>query len=179
MATGSAARQHFQKWLNTDVLEVFWQESIIDNDTLIGLDCRWQCVDIATTEPPLGGKNIGKEPTERAKQEKTLSLITDTNGITLGTHVARAIVSDIRLLEQAIYDTLNALLHFIQNLVAHVAQDKGCGTITVRLLLEKVSGYILFIKWRPKESKDLKQTRSVKARYRVVDRTHRRLNRFV
>jgi hypothetical protein len=63
----SGAHRRFQEWTEADVFVALWEEGLVAYDALRGIDWAWLAMDGAMTKAPLGGKKVGKNPTDRGK----------------------------------------------------------------------------------------------------------------
>ncbi len=66
-------------------------------DEARGLDWSWLAMDGAMTRAPLGGKETGRNPTDRGKRGVKRSILTEANGIPVGVAVAGANQVDFKL----------------------------------------------------------------------------------
>ena len=68
ICSSSSAHRRFQEWSEAGVFVKLWQIGLAEYDTLRGIDWEWLSMDGAMTKAPLGGKKVGKNPTDRGKQ---------------------------------------------------------------------------------------------------------------
>lgn len=64
----SVAHERFQEWIKAGVFFDFWLRGLFMYDEVKGIDWKWVSVDGAMTKSPLGGKETGANPTDRAKK---------------------------------------------------------------------------------------------------------------
>lgn len=64
----STAHNRFQEWTKAGVFLKLWKVGIERFDELKGIDWEWLSLDGAMTKAPLGGKDTGKNPTDRGKK---------------------------------------------------------------------------------------------------------------
>lgn len=83
-----------------------WNIALELYDELVGLDWRWQSVDVAMTKALLGGEKTRKNRTDRGKTGTKRSLVTEAVGIPTGLAVGGANIHDIRLLRSTLTDSL-------------------------------------------------------------------------
>jgi hypothetical protein len=70
-------------------------------DALEGIDWEWLAMAGAMTKAPLGGKKVGKNPTDRGKSGPKRSLLTD-GGVPIGLAVAGANRHDCKLVTETL-----------------------------------------------------------------------------
>src|SRR5262249_7930659 len=94
----STVHRRFQRWIERDVLERIWarvQEACAD---LGGCDWEWQAADGWLRQGPPGGKDVGPNPTDRAKNGVKRSLLVEKDGGPLAITIAGATIPDAKLL---------------------------------------------------------------------------------
>jgi len=125
----------------------------------------------------LGGKKVGKNPTDRGQLGTKRSVLTDGRGVPLGLAVAGANRNDFKLTRETIesiaVERPDATLEAPQGLCL----DKGYDYDEVRDLLDEF-GFTAHIRARGAEAHALKHEAGFKARRWVVERTHSWMNRF-
>jgi putative transposase len=125
----------------------------------------------------LGGKKVGKNPTDRGKIGTQRSLLADGGGVPMGLAVEGANRHDFKMVEA----TLTSIP--IERPTPTPAQpqgrclDKGYDDDAVRELLAEF-GFTAPIRARGEEAKALTQETGFTARRWVVERTHSWMNRF-
>jgi hypothetical protein len=129
------------------------------------------------TKASLGGKTVGKNPTDRGKMGTKRSILTDGGGVPLGLAVEGANQNDFKMVEA----TLTSIP--IERPTPTPAQpqgmclDKGDDDDEVRELLVELR-FTAHIRARGEEAKALTQEAGFKARRWVVECTHRWMNCF-
>jgi putative transposase len=84
----SSAHRRFMEWMEAGVFQEFWRRGLLAYDEFVGIDWSWLAMDGAMTKAPLGGEDVGPNPTDRAKQGAKRSILTDAAGVPLGLAVA-------------------------------------------------------------------------------------------
>ena len=97
ICSSSAAHRRFQEWTEADVFVALWEQGLVDYDALQGIDWAWLAMDGAMTKAPLGGKKVGKNPTDRGKIGTKRSVLTDGGGVPIGLAVDGANRHDFKL----------------------------------------------------------------------------------
>ena len=77
ICSSSSAHRRFQEWTEADVFVALWEQGLVEYDALHGIDWAWLAMDGAMTKAPLGGKKVGKPPTDRGKIGTKRSVLTD------------------------------------------------------------------------------------------------------
>jgi transposase len=81
ICSSSAAHRRFQEWTAAGVFLALWNDGLATYEALQGIDWEWLAMDGAMTKAPLGGKKVGKNPTDRGKIGTKRSLLTDGGGV--------------------------------------------------------------------------------------------------
>lgn len=68
LCSSSPAHRRFQEWEKAGVFHEIWRQGLLEYDQTVGIDWQWLAADGAMTKAPLGGKNTGPNPTDRAKK---------------------------------------------------------------------------------------------------------------
>jgi putative transposase len=125
----------------------------------------------------LGGKKVGKNPTDRGKIGTKRSVLTDGGGVPIGLAVAGANRNDFKMAAETItsipVERPAPTLEQPQGLCL----DKGYDYDEVRALLAEF-GFTAHIRGRGEEAQAIKRDAGYKARRWVVERTHSWINRF-
>jgi putative transposase len=125
----------------------------------------------------LGGKKVGKNPTDRGKIGTKRSVLTDGGGVPIGLAVAGANRNDFKMAAETItsipVERPAPTLEQPQGLCL----DKGYDYDEVRALLAEF-GFTAHIRGRGEEAQAIKREAGYKARRWVVERTHSWINRF-
>jgi putative transposase len=156
LCSRSSAHRRFQEWTAAGVFLAWWTNGLVEYEALQGIDWEWLAMDGAMTKAPLGGKKVGKNPTDRGKIGTKRSLLTDGGGVPIGLAVEGANRNDFKRVEA----TLTSIP--IERPTPTPAQpqgrclDKGYDYDEVRELLVEF-GFTAHIRARGKEAKALKQ----------------------
>jgi putative transposase len=125
----------------------------------------------------LGGKKVGKNPTDRGKIGTKRSVLTDGDGVPLGLAVAGANRNDFKMVEETLTGIPIERPTPTPERPQGICLDKGYDYDEVRALLAEF-GFTAHIRARGEEAKALKQETGFKARRWVVERPHSWMNRF-
>jgi putative transposase len=125
----------------------------------------------------LGGKKVGKNPTDRGKQGTKRSLLTEGGGVPIGLCVEEANRNDFKLLRETIESIAIERLVPTAQREQGMCLDKGYDYDEVREILKEF-GFTVHIRVRGEEAQDIKREAGYKARRWVVERTHSWMNRF-
>ena len=125
----------------------------------------------------MGGKKVGKNPTDRGKIGTKRSVLTDGGGVPIGLAVAGANRHDFKMAAETItsipVERPAPTLEQPQGLCL----DKGYDYDEVRALLAEF-GCTAHIRGRGEEAQAITREAGYKARRWVVERTHSGINRF-
>jgi putative transposase len=125
----------------------------------------------------LGGKKVGKNPTDRGKIGTKRSILTDGGGVPIGLAVAGANRNDFKMVKEPItsipVERPAPTLEQPQGLCL----DKGYDYDEVRALLAEF-GFTAHLRGRGEEAQAIKREAGYKAHRWVVERTHSWMNRF-
>ena len=102
ICSSSAAHRRFQEWVEADVFAALWEQGLVGYDALQGIDWAWLAMDGAMTKAPLGGKKVGKNPTDRGKSGTKRRLLTDGSGVPIGLAVDGANRNDCKMTRETI-----------------------------------------------------------------------------
>jgi putative transposase len=128
-------------------------------------------------KPPLGGKKVGKHPTDRGKTGTKRSVLTDGKGVPMGLAVDGAHRNDFTMARETIESIAVERPDPPPDTPQGLCLDKGDDDDEVRDLLTEF-GLTAPIRARGEEAKALKQEAGCKARRWVVARTPSWMNRF-
>ena len=134
-------------------------------------------MDGAMTTAPLGGKKVGKNPTDRGKIGTKRSVLTDGHGVPIGLAVDGANRHDFTLTRETIERIAVERPDPTPEAPQGMCADKGYDDDEVRALLTEF-GFTAHIRARGEEAQALKQEAGFTARRWVVERTHSWMNRF-
>ena len=98
----SSVHRWFQRWCRNGVFEKVWAALLGECEELRAVDWRWQAADGRLGKARFGGKNVGKNPTDRAKNGTKQSVLVEREGGPLAVVIAGANVVDQKLLEATI-----------------------------------------------------------------------------
>jgi putative transposase len=177
LCSHSAAHRRFQEWVAADVLLALWKAGLLEYDRLKGLDWSWLSMDGCQTKAPLGGKNTGKNPTDRGKLGAKRSLLTEAAGVPVGLAIAGANRHDMQLVKPTIESLPVARPTSTTDAPQGRCMDKGYDDDEVRDTLQEF-GFTAHIRARGEEAQAIKQEAGFRARRWVVERTHSWMNRF-
>ena len=177
LCSSSAAHRRCQDWTKADVFLVLWESGLAADEALEGIEWQGRALDGAMTTAPLGGKKVGKNPTERGKLGAQRSRRTDGGGGPIGLAVAGAHRHDFQMVRETLESIPVARPAPTADTPQGMCLDQGDDDDEVRDLLAEF-GFTAPILARGEEAKALKQEAGDKARRWVVERTHSWMNRF-
>jgi putative transposase len=154
-----------------------WTTGLVAYEALKGIDWEWLAMDSAMTKAPLGGKKVGKNPTDRGKIGTTRSVLTEGGGVPIGLAVEGANRNDFKMARATITSIPITRPEPTPDRPQGMCLDKGYDFDEVRDLLAEF-GFTAHIRARGEEAKALKQELGFKARRWVVERTHSWMHRF-
>jgi transposase len=125
----------------------------------------------------LGGKKVGKNPTDRGKSGTKRRVLTDGQGVPIGLAVDGANRHACKMARATIESMAVERPDPTADTPQGLCLDKGYDYDEVRDLLEEF-GFPAHIRARGAEAKARKQEAGVKARRWVVERTQSWMNRF-
>jgi putative transposase len=125
----------------------------------------------------LGGKKVGKHPTDRGKIGAKRSLLTEGGGVPIGLAVEGANRNDFKMVRETIESIPVKRPAPTPATPQGMCLDKGYDYDEVRDLLAEF-GFTAHIRARGEEAKALQQDAGFRARRWVVERTHSWMNRF-
>jgi putative transposase len=97
-----SAHRHIQEWAEAGGFLTLWMMGLADYDALHGIDWAWLVMDGAMTKASLGGKTVGKNPTDRGKTGTKRSILTDSGGVPIGLAVEGANRNDFKMTRETI-----------------------------------------------------------------------------
>jgi len=167
----SSVHRTFQRWIQLGVFDRIWAVLQASCEELGGVNWQWQSADTALAKARMGGDEIGKNPTDRAKPGTKRSLLTEADGGPLAVVVAAANVHDTKLLAQ----TLDAIIVERQSpteeTTQHLCLDKGYDNPTGHQAVGNHQ-YMGHIRRIGEEKFDANRQKTYPARRWVVERTH-------
>jgi putative transposase len=125
----------------------------------------------------LGGKKVGKNPTDRGKIGTKRSVLTDGGGVPLGLAVEGANRNDFRMVQETLTSIPVERPMPTPEKPQGMCLDKGDDFDEVRELLAAFE-FTAHIRARGEEAHAIKHEAGSKARRWVVERTHSWMNRF-
>jgi putative transposase len=177
LCSSSSAHRRLQEWAAAGVFLAFWGQGLAVYEALQGIDWEWLAMDGAMTKAPLGGKKVGKNPTDRGKIGTKRSVLTDGGGVPIGLAVEGANRHDFKMAQ----DTLTSIPVERPRPTPEKPQglclDQGYDVDEVRELLATFE-CTAHIRARGEEAHAIKREAGYKARRWVVERTHSWMNRF-
>jgi putative transposase len=125
----------------------------------------------------LGGKKVGKNPTDRGKIGTKRSVLTDGGGVPIGLAVEGANRNDFKMVQETLTSIPVERPMPTPEQPQGMCLDKGYDFDEGRELLAAF-GFTAHIRARGEEAQAIKREAGYKARRWVVERTHRWMNRF-
>jgi len=177
LCSSRAAHRRFQEWTAAGVFLALWTQGLVAYDALKGMDWEWLAMDGAMTKAPLGGKKVGKNPTDRGTSGTKRSVLTDGGGVPVGLAVEGENRNEFKMVRETIESIPIARPEPIPDTPQGRCLDKGYDSDEVRDLLTEC-GFTAHIRARGEEAKALKQEAGFKARLWVGERTPSWMNRF-
>lgn len=172
----SAAHRRCQEWVEADVFVALWDQGLVAYEALQGMDWAWLAMDGALPPAPLGGKKVGKNPTDRGKIGTKRSGLTDGGGVPLGLAVDGANRNDVKLTRETIARLAVERPEPSADTPHGRCLGKGYDDNEGRELRSEL-GFTAPMRARGEEAQVLKQEAGVKAHRGVVERTHSGRNR--
>jgi putative transposase len=90
LCASRSAHRRVQEWTAAGVFLALWTNGLVAYAALNGIDWEWLALDGAMTKAPLGGKTVGKTPTDRGEIDAKRRVLTDGGGGPLGLAVEGA-----------------------------------------------------------------------------------------
>jgi putative transposase len=177
LCSSRAAHRRFQEWAAAGVFLAFWAQGLAVYEALQGIDWEWLAMDGAMTKAPLGGKKVGKHPTDRGKLGTKRSVLTDGGGVPIGLAVEGANRNDFRMVQETLTSIPVERPLPTPEKPQGMCLDKGYDFDEVRALLATFES-TAHIRARGEEAQAIKHEAGYKARRWVVERTHSWMNRF-
>jgi putative transposase len=171
ICSSSSAHRRFQEWVEADVFVALWEKGLVDYEALQGIDWEWLAMDGAMTKALLGGKKVGKNPTDRGTMGPKRSVLTDGRGVPLGLAVDGANRNDCKMARETIESIAAERPDATPEAPQSLCLDKGYDYDEVRALLDEF-GFTAHIGARSEEAQALKQEARCKAWRWKVERSH-------
>lgn len=175
ICSSSSAHRRFQEWSEAGVFLGLWQIGLAEYDALRGVDWEWLAIDGAMTKAPLGGKEVGPNPTDRGKKGTKRSVVSK-GGVPIGL-VAGANCNDFKLLRQTIQSIVLERPDVTTEQPQGMGLDKGYACPEVYEIVQEF-GFTAHVRARGEEAQTLKREAGYRARRWVVERAHSWMNRF-
>jgi putative transposase len=102
LATGSTWPRRFQAWVQAGACQTLWKRLLSAYDARRGIAWRWQGVERASTNAPLGGEATGPNPTDRGQRGTTRHVLSDRRGAPVAAQVTAATTHDMNALFDAL-----------------------------------------------------------------------------
>ncbi len=67
--SGSTIHRRFQEWQAAGFFEKIWALALMEYDEMEGIGWEWQSIDGSMVKAPLALESVGKNPTDRGKNE--------------------------------------------------------------------------------------------------------------
>jgi putative transposase len=176
LCSSRSAHRRFQEWAAAGVFLAFWAQGLAVDEALQGIDWEWLAMDGAMTKAPLGGKKVGKNPTDRGKIGTKRSLLTDGGGVPIGLAVEGANRNDFKMVQATLTSIPVERPMPTPEKPQGLCLDKGYDFDEVRDLLATFE-FTAHIRARGEEAQAIKHEAGDKARRWVVERTHSWMNR--
>jgi putative transposase len=165
----SSVHRWFQRWCRNGILEQIWAALVEECDELQAVNWRWQAVDGRLGKARFGGKNVGKNPTDRGKKGTKQSLLVEGDGGPLGVVIAGANVPDMKLLEATI-EAIVVERPNVNGLEQNLCLDRGYDNPTGHRVTG-ANGYVPHIRPIGEDRRDSRRSGRSKPRRWVVERT--------
>jgi len=150
--SSSVIHERFQTWRRQGVFEKILAAMLRYYGPTRHIRWVWQAVDSRNCPAPLGGKDTGKNPTDRAKLGGKIHILVDQRGAPLSIHVTGANEND----KWYVTALVLSILAKRPTTTQHFCADKAYDSWDVHLFVQQ-QGYVPHIKHRRRrnEPKDL------------------------
>ena len=165
----SSVHRWFQRWCRNGIFERTWAVLVEECDEVGAVNWRWQAADGRLGKARFGGKNVGKNPTDRGQNGTKQSLWVEGNGGPLGAVIAGANVPDMKLLEETI-EAIVVERPDPEELEQHLSLDRGYDNPTGHEVTER-HGYVGHIRPIGQDRRETRRPGRRTARRWVVERT--------
>jgi len=88
--SSSVLHERFQTWQKVGIWEKVFQTMVRFYARERHVGWKWQSIDSKSCSAPLGGKDTGKNPTDRAKSGSKIHILVDERGAPLAVHITGA-----------------------------------------------------------------------------------------
>ena len=169
--SSSVIHERFQTWRSQGVFEKILAAMLRYYGRTRHIRWVWQAVDSRNCPAPLGGKDTGKNPTDRAKLGGKIHILVDQRGAPLSIHVTGANEND----KWYVTALVLSILAKRPTTTQHFCADKAYDSWDVHLFVQQ-QGYVPHIKHRrrrnePKDPCPVPGEVQYPARRWVVERT--------
>lgn len=170
--SSSTLHERFQTWERGGVFNKLFQIMVRSYARKQGIGWKWQSIDSKMVPSPLGGKQTGKNPTDRGKLGAKIHILVDERGAPLAIHITGANEHDKWSVDDLVIHIVVKRPHSEQ----HLCADKGYDYEDVHQFVDE-HDYQSHIKHRrlrnePKEEEcPIPGDKSFPARRWVVERT--------
>ena len=178
LCSSSSAHRRFQEWAAAGVFLAFWAQGLAVYEALQGIDWEWLAMDGAMTKAPLGGKKVGKHPTDRGKIGTKRSVLTDGGGVPIGLAVEGANRNDFKMVQETLTSIPVERPTPTPEKPQGMCLDKGYDFDEVRDAAGRRLGSPPTSGHGVRKPKRSSMKPAYKARRWVVERTHSWMNRF-
>jgi len=170
--SSSTLHRRFQAWQQAGVFDKLFKIMVRYYARERRIGWKWQAIDSKMVPAPLGGKETGKNPTDRAKSGAKIHILVDERGAPLAIHITGANQHD----KWSVGDLVIHIVIKRPNSEQHFCADKGYDSADIHEFV-KEQRYVPHIKHRrrrnePKlEEYPIPGEKSFPARRWVVERT--------
>ena len=165
----SSVHRWFQRWCRNGIFEQVWAVLLEECGEFGAVDWRWQAADGRLGKARFGGQNVGKNPTDRAKNGTKQSVLVERDGGPLAVVIAGANVVDQKLLEATI-EAIVVERPDPKKLEQNLCLDKGYDNPTGHDVTERY-GYVAHIRPIGEDRRMKRRPGRRKPRRWVVERT--------
>lgn len=177
LGASSTVHDRYQAWVEQGVFLAMWEAGLQAYAQAVGIAWDWMSMDGAMVKAPLGGKETGANPTDRAKSGTKRSLLTDGNGVPIGVVIAPANRHDMKLTQATLESQRIIPPDLEAEAVRNICLDKGYDYKEVREILQAWE-YVWHIPPKDESQRIIHDIPNYRARRWVVERTHSWMNRF-
>ena len=177
LGASSTVHDRYQEWVEQGVFLALWELGLKAYAEAVGIDWEWMAMDGAMVKAPLGGKETGANPTDRAKSGTKRSVLTDGNGVPIGVAIAGANRHDMKLTQATLESQPIVPTDLGSEELRNLCLDKGYDYDEVREILQ-AWGYVGHIPPRDESERIIHDIPNYRARRWVVERAHSWMNRF-
>jgi len=168
----SVIHERFQTWTKQGVFENILTAMLRYYGRTRRVRWIWQSVDSRSCPAPLGGKDTGKNPTDRAKMGGKIHILVDQRGAPLSIHVTGANEHD----KWAVMPLILSVLIKRPTTTQHFCADKAYDSWDIHVFVQQ-QGYVPHIKHRRRRNEPKEEACPIPGEHRyparrwVVERT--------